>query len=180
MKGPARERAVAVRAAQRRLASASADVRSAALRRLAGLLQERSEQILEANARDLEAAREVGLAAPLLKRLALSPQKLETLHDGVEELVKWPDPIGRVLRRSTPREGLELSQTTCPLGVLLIIFESRPDAVIQIGSMAMRSANGLILKGGSEAVHSNAVLVDCLRDALDAEGLPSDAVANVG
>jgi len=135
--------------------------------------------LLEANERDLEAAAATGLAASLLDRLRLSPAKLATLTEGVRTLAEQPDPLGRVLRRTELDEGLNLTQVTSPLGVLLIIFESRPDAVIQIGSLALRSGNAVLLKGGSEAAHSNAALVACLRDALEQEGLSPDAVTLV-
>lgn len=171
--------ATAVRTAQRRLGSASRDKRSAVLRRLAQLLDERREALLAANRQDLEAAGEAKLTGPLLKRLALSPAKLETLKEGVLQLAYGEDPLGRVRRRTELDDGLVLSQVESPLGVLLVIFESRPDAVIQIGSLALRTGNGLLLKGGSEALHSNRALVACLRDALEGEGLPPDAVAGV-
>jgi glutamate-5-semialdehyde dehydrogenase len=167
------------RTAQRRLGSAPAAARTAALRRLAGPLAEREADLLAANRRDLEAARAAGLAAPLLGRLALSAAKLATLREGVEQLAGGADPIGRAVRRTELDDGLVLTQVQSPLGVLLIIFESRPDAVIQIGSLALRSGNAVILKGGSEAVHSNRALVDCLRAALAAAGLPEDAVQGV-
>ncbi|MEM9596327.1 MAG: glutamate-5-semialdehyde dehydrogenase [Acidobacteriota bacterium] len=171
--------ASAVRSAQRRLGAAPGEARSAALRRLAAILEEREALILEANRQDHDAALEENLAPPLLRRLALSPAKLESLRDGVLQLAAADDPIGRPLRRTELDDGLELTQVASPLGVLLIIFESRPEAVIQIGSLALRSGNGVILKGGKEAARSNRVLVDCLRDALAAEGLAPDAVAGV-
>jgi len=168
-----------VRAAQRRLGAAPAEDRTAVLRRLAALLVEHEDDLLAANRRDLDAAEATGLAAPLARRLALSPAKLATLREGVEQLAASPDPLGRVVTRRELDEGLVLEQVKSPLGVLLIIFESRPDAVIQIGSLALRSGNGVLLKGGSEAVHSNRALVSCLRDALEAEGLPPDAVVGI-
>lgn len=168
-----------VRDAQRRLGSAPAEKRTAVLQRLAGLLAEREEDLLGANRRDLDRAEATDLAAPLLRRLALSPAKLATLREGVEQLAAAPDPIGRVLVRRELDEGLMLEQVKSPLGVLLILFESRPDAVIQIGSLALRSGNGVLLKGGSEALESNRALVACLRDALAAEGLPPDAVVGI-
>ena len=169
----------AVRRAQRRLGSAPAERRTAVLRRLATLLSEREEAVLEANRQDVAAAREQALAGPLLKRLELSPAKLATLREGVEQIAASEDPIGRVIARTELDDGLVLRQVKSPLGVLLIIFESRPDAVIQIGSLALRSGNGVLLKGGSEATRSNRVLVSCLRDALEREGLDPDAVAGV-
>lgn len=168
-----------VRAAQRRLGGASGDRRSAVLLRLAALLAEREAELVAANRRDLEAAEKADLAAPLRNRLALTPAKLETLRRGVETLARDEDPIGRPVRRTELDSGLVLTQVKSPLGVLLIIFESRPDAVIQIGSLSLRSGNGVILKGGSEAAESNRALVGCLRDALAAEGFLPDAVAGV-
>jgi len=144
--------------------------------RLAQLLDERSGQLLEANARDLEAARAEGLAMPLQKRLGLSLSKLEGLKAGVLQLAHGSDPVGAVLRHTELDDGLNLRQVRSPLGVLLVIFESRPDAVIQIGSLALRSGNAVLLKGGREALHSNRALVQCLRDALSAEDLLPDAV----
>lgn len=170
-----------VRAAQRRLGAAPAETRDAVLARLANLLREREETLLEANARDLSEAelRKIPLASPLRNRLALSKGKLATLIEGVEQLRGSADPIGGVLRHTELDEGLVLRQVRSPLGVLLIIFESRPDAVIQIGSLALRSGNGVLLKGGSEALHSNRALIACLRDALAGEALPPDAVRGV-
>jgi glutamate-5-semialdehyde dehydrogenase len=172
----------AVRAAQRRLGAAGpapARARTAALRALAGTLDARAEEILRANREDLEAARREGLAPALLGRLELTAAKLVALREGVDQLAAAADPIGTVVRRTRLDDGLVLEQVRSPLGVLLIVFESRPDAVVQIGSLAMRSGNGVILKGGAEAVRSNFVLVDCLRAALAAAGLPADAVAGV-
>lgn len=171
--------ASAVRRAQRDLGAEDGTRRSAVLVRLAALLDEHRDVILEANRLDLEQAEKDALDGPLLKRLALSDAKLETLKQGVLQLAETADPIGHVLRRTELDDGLELTQVQSPLGVLLIIFESRPDAVIQIGSLALRSGNGVLLKGGSEAKHSNAALVGCLRRALELEGLPADAVVGV-
>ena len=171
--------AAAVRNAQRSFGSARGGQRSAVLRRLASILEEREAALLRANRRDLEAAEETGLTGTLLKRLALTPEKLETLRAGVLQLAAQEDPIGRALRRTELDDGLVLTQVASPLGVLLIIFESRPDAVIQIGSLALRTGNGVILKGGSEALYSNRALVECLRRALEEEGQPADAVVGI-
>ncbi len=168
--------AQACRHAQRRLGAADAEQRTAALVRLAALLDERQADILAANRLDLDTATEQGLAKPLLGRLKLSEAKLDTLKQGVLQLAHLGDPVGRPVRRTELDDGLELTQVTSPLGVLLIIFESRPDAVIQIGSLALRSGNGVLLKGGSEAKASNRILITCLRDALADEGLDPDAV----
>lgn len=171
--------ATAARSARRRLSAAPGPQRSRVLLRLASLLDERQDEILAANATDLEAARAAGLAGPLLHRLGLSAGKLAVLRQGVEQLAGADDPLGRVLERRELDEGLVLSRVTSPLGLVLVIFESRPDAVIQIGSLALRTGNGVLLKGGSEALHSNRALVVCLREALQGEGLDPDAVTGV-
>ncbi len=168
-----------VREGQRALAAADGERRTAVLRTLAQILGAREAEILEANGTDLDEAERVGLSGPLLHRLSLSPSKLATLREGVLTLAAAPDPLGQVQRKMELDDGLVLSRVLSPLGVLLIIFESRPDAVVQIGSLALRSGNGVLLKGGSEALHSNRILVRCLREALEAEGLPGGAVAGV-
>ncbi|MCP4867276.1 MAG: glutamate-5-semialdehyde dehydrogenase [Proteobacteria bacterium] len=171
--------AEAARSAQRGLAGAAGERRTAVLCRLAGLLAEREAAILAANAEDLRVAAAEGLEASLLNRLALTPSKLTTLIEGVNTLAAGADPIGVPLRRTELDDGLILEQVRSPLGVLLVIFESRPDAVIQIGSLALRAGDAVLLKGGREAVASNRALVGCLRDALADEGLSPDAVAGI-
>lgn len=179
MRGELRQLAERARAARHRLASASASARTSALLALQSLLQERRTEILEANAQDLAAARADGLAPALLDRLGVSDGKLTGLGEGVRQLADAPDPIGEVLRRTELDDGLVLTQVRSPIGLLLVIFESRPDAVVQIGSLAIRSGNGVILKGGSEATHSSWVLVSCLREAIERAGLDPDAVQAV-
>lgn len=166
-----------VRGAQRELGKASGAQRSRALRHLADLLEQRQSQILVANCADLEAARLAGLTGPLLDRLEITPAKIANLCRGVRQLAEQPDPLGQVTRRTELDEGLELTRVSSPLGVLLIIFESRPDAVIQIGSLALRTGNGALLKGGSEAKESNRVLARCLADALVETDLPGAALS---
>jgi glutamate-5-semialdehyde dehydrogenase len=174
-----RERATSARVAQRRLARSPAELRGRALQRLGQLLSEREDALLAANALDLVAAQEAALEAPLLKRLGLDAAKLATLREGAEQLAASVDPLGRTLHRTELDEGLELERVTSPLGVLLVIFESRPDAVIQISSLALRTGNAVLLKGGREAAHSNAALVACVRDALSEVGLDPEAVVGV-
>ncbi len=168
-----------VRDAQRQLASASGQTRTAALRALADILKEEAGSILEANEADVVAARQAGVAAPLQARLRLTQAKLETLRTGLLTLADAGDPLGRPLRKTLVDDGLLLTQVTSPLGVLLIIFESRPDAVIQIAGLGLRTGNGLILKGGSEAVRSNARLIACIQAALQRVDLPPTCVEGV-
>jgi glutamate-5-semialdehyde dehydrogenase len=171
--------ALAARQAQRTLGAAPGTQRTAALTALAALLAERETALLHANALDLADAARDGVAAPLVSRLQLTADKLADLRTGCQALADQADPVGAVQLRTELEPGLVLERVASPLGVLLIIFESRPDAVIQIGSLALRSGNAVLLKGGSEATHSNRALVACLRDALVRAALPADAVAGV-
>jgi glutamate-5-semialdehyde dehydrogenase len=159
-----------------RLARAPAEARTGALEALASALVDPGvrARVLEANGRDLTAA--AGLAPALVKRLKLDASKLETLADGARQLAARADPLGTVLARRMLDEGLVLEQVRCPLGVLAVVFESRPDALVQIASLALRSGNAVLLKGGREAAESNRVLADVVRGALEGVGLPADAV----
>jgi len=159
-----------------RLARAGAPMRTQALEALAAALVEPAvrARVLEANGRDLAVGS--GLAAPLLKRLRLDAPKLETLADGARQLASRADPLGTVLARRKLDDGLVLEQVRCPLGVLAIVFESRPDALVQIASLALRSGNAVLLKGGREAAESNRALAGVVRDALEKAGLAADAV----
>ena len=172
-------RAAAARAAQRRLGSAGGAVRTAVLEHLERLLREREAELIAANKLDLEAADGTAIPEPILKRLALTPAKLETLRDGIRQLIDGDDPVGTTVAARELDEDLVLRQVRAPLGVLLIIFESRPDAVIQIGSLALRAGDAVMMKGGSEALHSNRALTDVLRDAVSAAGQDPDVVQNV-
>ncbi len=176
-----RVRAIAegVRDAQRKLGAAGGSRRTEALRSLSRVLAGREAEILEANRVDLAAAESSDLAPPLVARLALDAGKLESLREGVSSLAARSDPMDEVLRETELDEGLILRQVPNPLGVLLIIFESRPDAVVQIGALAFRSGNGVLLKGGREAERTNGVLVSCLREALVDVQLDPNAVAGL-
>ena len=168
--------AAAARAAQRRLGAAPGATRTAVLETLARLLEERAEDLVAANAEDLARADAEDLAAPLRSRLKLDAAKLATLVEGVRQLAAQPDPIGQPVRRTRLDDGLLLTQVRAPLGVLLVIFESRPDAAVQIGSLALRAGDAVLLKGGREASASNQALIGCLRDALAAHDLDPDAI----
>ena len=173
------ERGRAARNAQRGLAAAGDETRTEVLRHLERLLRERQADLMAANKADLEAPGAHDLPGPILKRLALSPSKLETLREGVRVLIDSPDPVGLPLLRRELDDGLVLEQVRVPIGVLLIVFESRPDAVIQIGSLALRTGNAVLMKGGSEALHSNRALTDLLREAVAEAGSHPDVVQNI-
>ena len=160
-----REQAVAAREAGQILRGLTSSKRAALLRRMASALEANASRILAANKQDVRDG-EGALSEALAARLSLSLGKLESLADGIRALSEMPEPIGQVLRQTELAEGLNLKQLTSPLGVLLVIFESRPDALPQVASLALRSGNGLILKGGHEAARTNRVLHEVLTLAL--------------
>lgn len=167
------------RKASRSLESLTAAQRSEAVLAMANVLESRASVILEANQRDLTAAREQGLSAPMLARLALTPAKLSSLADGLRTIANMSSTVlGRVLRKTRLAEGMELSQVTVPIGVLLVIFEARPDCLPQVAALAVATANGLLLKGGREAAHTNRCLWELLQECLKPYGA-TDALALV-
>mmetsp|Transcript_4746 Transcript_4746/g.15350 ORF Transcript_4746/g.15350 Transcript_4746/m.15350 type:complete len:438 (-) Transcript_4746:44-1357(-) len=172
------ECATAARAATRSVASLPHSARVAALRRLAELLREDAvqAQVLEANVDDLNAARVAKLAGPMLARLKLTKKKLENLAAGADALAAMDDPVGRLLSETELSPSMTLRKVTAPLGVLLIIFESRPDAFPQVASLVIASGNAALLKGGKEAVGTCRVLADVVAQACGEAGLPTEMV----
>lgn len=149
------------------LQSLSAEERATIIHTLADSLIDNQHEIFAANKKDLDAARNGGLAAPLISRLVLSPNKLTTLAGGLHQIANDSHTnLGRVLRRTKLADGLNLRQETVPIGVLMVIFESRPDCLPQVAALAIASGNGLLLKGGREAYHSNKVLHELVQKAL--------------
>jgi glutamate-5-semialdehyde dehydrogenase len=161
-----REQVSAARAAAYRLSGLSTGVKNTALLAAARLLRARSNDVFDANQVDQQAARKQELAQPLFKRLAISEGKLEKMAQSLESVASLPDPVGEILTRRELDEGLVLEQVRVPIGVIGVIFESRPDALLQIGSLAIKSGNSVILKGGKEAVGTNRVLHEILADSL--------------
>ncbi|HEX2798393.1 MAG TPA: glutamate-5-semialdehyde dehydrogenase, partial [Thermoanaerobaculia bacterium] len=164
------EIAVQAREASRKMAVVPTERKNDLLRNVADGLERDRDAILRANAADVDAAHtafeERSLSQSVLDRLTLDEVKLRAMADGVRAVVELPDPSGRVLSRTLLDDGLVLEKVTCPLGVLAVIFESRPDAVTQIGSLALKSGNAAILKGGSESARSTAALLDVFARAL--------------
>jgi len=163
----AREAAMAARTEARKLQALSYIERKAILSSVADALVERQEEILKANLLDLIAAEETGVSGPLVKRLLLTEEKISTLATGIRQLSEQAEPLGVVKAKRELADGLELSLITVPIGVLMIIFESRPDSMPQISALALASGNGLLLKGGKEAAHSNAALHNVIGDAIE-------------
>jgi glutamate-5-semialdehyde dehydrogenase len=158
------------------LALAPADAKVRALRAAAAAVRERADEILAANAEDVAEARHAGIGAALVDRLALDPKRLEGVAKGLEDIAALPDPVGRVLARWTRPNGLRISRVSVPLGVIGIIYESRPNVTADAGGIAVKSGNAAILRGGSESFHSSRALVAALRQGLHAAGLPEDAI----
>jgi len=154
------------------LASLGSEAKNAALLALAKALRDRAQAVADANQKDLDEAEVVGLSKPLLTRLKFQGSKIAGGAEGLEALARLPDPVGRTLSARELDAGLELYQVTCPLGVVAMIFESRPDALVQMAGLALKSGNAVILKGGSEAKHSNRILADLLHAAGVQAGLP--------
>ena len=164
----ARASAIAAKNEARKLQALSYGERQAILNAVADALVDRKEELLAANAIDLEAAARDEVALPLVRRLKLTDEKLSTLATGIRQIAEQPDPLGVVKSKRELADGLELSLTTVPIGVLMIIFESRPDSLPQISALALASGNGLLLKGGKEASRSNAALHKVIGDAIEA------------
>jgi glutamate-5-semialdehyde dehydrogenase len=167
--------AAAARQASRRLATTTSEERAAVLERLADELARQQESILTANAEDISKAKG-NIDESSLQRLKLDPAKMATMIQGVRAVAALPDPLHRVQLRRELDEGLELTRVACPLGVLCVVFESRPDALIQISALALKSGNAVLLKGGSEARHSNSALLAAVQSALRTAELPEAAV----
>ncbi|MBN2449949.1 MAG: glutamate-5-semialdehyde dehydrogenase [Lentisphaeria bacterium] len=168
-----RATAAAAKAASLPLAAASGDAKDRALGAMAEGLRSSCQSILDANAKDLAAAEAEGLAAPLRKRLRFDGKKLDEVVTGIESLMALPDPVGLTERGMELDQGFELYRVSCPIGVIGVIFESRPDALVQISTLCLKSGNAALLKGGREAVHTNRALADVLVRAAAEAGMPA-------
>ena len=166
--GSMEQAARSARDASRRLRTMPAALRDAALRAAARRIRDRRAEIEAANAADLERARAGRIPQPLIQRLRLSDAKMEAIDASLQEVAAAPDPLKQVQMARRLDDGLTLTRVTAPIGVLGVIFESRPDALVQIASLCIKSGNAAILKGGSEAAESNRALFDCIREALTA------------
>jgi len=167
---------VAARAAATSMAAASTAAKNAALLGLAQGLRAAVAELQAANAQDLDAARAAGLAAPMVDRLKLSPATIATVAEGCEQLAAMPDPVGEITNVKRRPSGINVGQMRVPLGVFGMIYESRPNVTIEAASLAIKSGNACILRGGSEALQSNLALWRLVQAALVQAGLPADAV----
>ena len=150
--------------------------KNTALQRLAELLEAQTEAILEANAKDLNAGEKNGLTQALLDRLRFTPERIQAMADGVRQVIALPDPVGETLEESTRPNGLRLVKRRVPIGVIGIIYESRPNVTIDCAVLCLKAGNACILRGGKEAFHSNTVLADIIQQALRETNIPATAV----
>ena len=165
------------RAAARVIANAPADQKSKALRAAAGFLRARNAEILAANALDLTEAHARKLSAAMIDRLTLDDKRIEAMARGVEEVADLADPVGRVLASYTRPNGLVIERVATPLGVIGVIYESRPNVTADAGALCLKSGNAVVLRGGSDSFHSSGAIHACLAAGLRAAGLPEAAIS---
>ena len=166
----------AAKVAARALAIAGTNAKNAALLAMADALGAHQNAILEANARDIAGAKERGLTPHLVERLTLTPRRIGEMQTGLRQVAALPDPIGAVLSGWRRPNGLQITKTRVPLGVIGIIYESRPNVTVDAAALCLKSGNAALLRGGSEAIHSNVALARVLQGALQTVGLPTACV----
>lgn len=173
------EKFEAVRAASFSLATASTERKNAGLEAIASAIESSADRILPANELDLANGRENGLSVGLIDRLTLTQARLDALAAAVREVISLPDPVGVVVRGSTLPNGVQLTQTRVPFGVIGAIYEARPNVTVDIAALALKSGNAAVLRGGTAAENSNRVLVELLQEALTSVGLDGSAVQTI-
>lgn len=167
------------RAAQRKLATASAEVKNRALMEGAKALRRNATGLKEANDKDMAAGRDKGLSAAMLDRLLLNDDRIEGMARGLEDIAALPDPVGQVMAEWERPNGLQIQRVRVPLGVIGIIYESRPNVTADAGALCLKAGNAAILRGGSESFHSSRAILDCLHVGLEMAGLPMEAIQMV-
>ena len=163
------------KAAMRILSRSSADIRNNTLLAMAENILKAKDDIQEVNRFDLENGKKTELAAPLMQRLLIDDQKIERMADNLRQVAALPDPIGEVINMGERPNGLKIGTVRVPIGVVGVVYESRPDVTVEVSALCIKSGNGVILRGGSEAIHSNTILARILSDTAAAEGVP-DAI----
>ncbi|MFB0920980.1 MAG: glutamate-5-semialdehyde dehydrogenase, partial [Oscillospiraceae bacterium] len=169
----------AAKAAERVLAVAGTKKKNDALEAIRLALLKNKERILAANAADMETSEKAGIKRAFLDRLLLTSERIEEVAKGVAELIALPDPIGEVISMSDRPNGLTIGKKRVPLGVIGIIYEARPNVTVDAAALCLKAGNVCVLRGGKEAINSNSVLVDIMRDALASAGLPVDCICLV-
>ncbi len=169
--------AKAARMASFEMAVLPTATKNAILERIGALCVERKEKILEANRIDLEAGEKAGLSAPMLDRLKLDDKRIDQMVEGLHQVAGLPDPVGEEIERMSPPRGLDIRRVRVPIGVIGIIYESRPNVTIDCAALCLKSGNAAILRGGKEAFHTNTALAAIIGDALVESGVPAAAVS---
>jgi glutamate-5-semialdehyde dehydrogenase len=169
----------AAKRASRELAGASAAVKDAALEAIAAALVARTDEILQANARDLQAGEQAGLSSALLDRLTLTAERIAAMAAGVRAIAALPDPVGEVIDGSRLANGLDVRKVRVPLGVVAVVYEARPNVTIDAAALCLKSGNAIVLRGSSTAAHSNAILAVTAAQAALASGLPHATISLV-
>ena len=162
--------------ASKLLSSASSTSKNKALKLIANNLKKDSSKILKANEKDMKIANDNKTSKALLDRLYLDKKRIENMIDGVNNIIKLEDPVGKIIKSWTPKNGIKMSQTRVPIGVIGIIYESRPNVTVDASTLALKSGNAIILRGGSESFYSSKVITASIRNALKKSSLPVDSV----
>ena len=162
--------------ASKLLSSASSNNKNKALKLIANNLKKKSSKILKANEKDMKIANDNKTSKALLDRLYLDKKRIENMIDGVYNIIKLEDPVGKIIKSWTPKNGIKMSQTRVPIGVIGIIYESRPNVTVDASTLALKSGNAIILRGGSESFYSSKVITASIRNALKKSSLPVDSV----
>ncbi|WP_319561625.1 glutamate-5-semialdehyde dehydrogenase [Marispirochaeta sp.] len=173
------EAARQARAAAVEMAVLEGEQKNRALQSIITVLRENESAIFDANRKDLLRAEESGIDAPILKRLVFDRKKLDGVIEGIQVLVNLDEPVGKLQLATELDEGLELYRISCPIGVIGMIFESRPDALVQISTLCLKSGNSVLLKGGREALETNRILASCIADGASREKLPPGWIYNL-
>jgi glutamate-5-semialdehyde dehydrogenase len=171
------DKAQKAKAASRKLANISTEIKNTALFKMAAGLEQDAAGLIEANKKDLIAAGQKGLSKAMIDRLTLDPGRIKAMADGLREVAALPDPVGEVLRMWRRPNGMEVGRMRVPIGLIGIIYESRPNVTADSAALCLKSGNGVLLRGGSEAVHSNSAIVEVLSKAGAAAGMPEGAVS---
>jgi glutamate-5-semialdehyde dehydrogenase len=174
-----KRQALQCRDAAPRIAQLPADAKNALLQAMAASLEADAGAILEANAKDMAAAEGNGTTGAMLDRLRLDPSRLAGIADALREVAALPDPVGLVTRRDTRPNGIDIQRVRVPLGVIAMIYEARPNVTADAAALCLKAGNGVILRGGSEAIHSNTAIAVSLKRALREAGLPDAALTLV-
>ncbi len=164
------------RAASRQMASATTVMKNNALLAIAEQIQSQRQQLMAANASDMENGRSSGLEAALLDRLELTPARIDTMIEGLQQVAALADPVGAITDLNYRPSGIQVGKMRVPLGVIGIIYESRPNVTVEAASLCIKSGNATLLRGGSEAIHSNQAIARCIDSGLEQAGLPRQAV----